>query len=425
MNEIIRLLKAEPEVDAWRITEKNTVSYELFFVHRDLETVRATDTADTRVTVYADHDGKRGDSTFDVYRSMGEAEIAAKIKSAAARAKLVDNQPYELPEAGTLSASLPTNMADADPKKLAAEIADAVYAADDVPGGSINALEIFLYRDTVHVVNSRGVDKTQTTHRVMIEAIPTFTDDKESVELYEDHRFTTFDPAKVTAEIAGKMREVRDRHDAKKPETPMKISVVLRPKETQRLLGEFARDLNYTMAYMHASLHEIGDDLQKDCTGDRLTLTMRGVVEGSERSAFFDEDGAELTDTCIIKDGKAAARYGSSRFGQYLGIDKPSGDLKCAEVGAGTLSEQELASAPYLECASMSGLQVDLYNDYVGGEIRLAYYHDGEKTVPVTGITMSGRLSSVMSGLRLSEKTEVSGGYLGPVKLLMPDMEIL
>ncbi len=93
MNDIIKLLKAASSVDAWRITEKATESYELFFVHRDLETVRATDTAETHVTVYSDHDGRRGDSTFDVYRSMSEADIAAKIENAAARAKLVDNEP--------------------------------------------------------------------------------------------------------------------------------------------------------------------------------------------------------------------------------------------------------------------------------------------------------------------------------------------
>ena len=425
MNELIRLLNYNPAVDAWRITEKATASYELFFVHRDLETVRATDTAETRVTVYVDHDGKRGDSSFDVYRSMGEADTAAKIESAVSRARLVDNEPYELPEAGTLCDSLPTNMADADPKALACRIADAVYAADDLPGGSINALEIFLYRDTVRVVNSRGVDKTQVTHRVMIEAIPTFTDEKQSVELYEDHRFTTFDPAKVTAEIAEKMREVRDRYEAKKPQTPMKISVVLRPGEIERLVRELAYDLNYATVYSHGNLHSVGDDLQEGGEGDKLTVTMRGIVEGSERSAFFDEDGLMLTDTCVIKDGKVAANFGSYRYGQYLGVEKPSGGLRCVELSPGTLGDKELASAPYLECASLSGLQVDLYNDYIGGEIRLAYYFDGEKTVPVTGITMSGRLSEVLKSMRLSEKTEVSGAYLGPVKLLMPGMEIL
>ena len=74
---------------------------------------------------------------------------------------------------------------------------------------------------------------------------------------------------------------------------------------------------------------------------------------------------------------------------------------------------------------SLSGLQLDLYNDYIGGEIRLAYYFDGEKTVPVTGISMSGKLSAVLAGMRLSEKTEISGAYDGPAKLLMQDIAIL
>ena len=86
------------------------------------------------------------------------------------------NEPYELPEGGVLEAELPSNLRDAAPRALAAGIADAVFAADCVEGGSINATEIFLYRDTVRVVNSRGIDKTQVKYRAMIEAIPTFTE---------------------------------------------------------------------------------------------------------------------------------------------------------------------------------------------------------------------------------------------------------
>ncbi len=73
----------------------------------------------------------------------------------------------------------------------------------------------------------------------------------------------------------------------------------------------------------------------------------------------------------------------------------------------------------------MSGLQLDLYNDYIGGEIRLAYYFDGEKTTPITGITMSAKLSEVLSSLRLSEKTDVSGAYEGPVKALLRGVSVL
>ena len=422
---IQRLLEQNQALSGWRVNETARTSYELFFVHRKLETVRATDTVSTNVTVYVDHDGKKGDSSFDVSAAMTEADIRQKIETAVRRAKLVFNEPYELPEGGEEDAELPSNMKDRDPQKLGCEIADAVFAADTVPGGSINACEIFLYRDTIRVINSRGVNKTQRKHWVMIEAIPTFTEKTESVELYEDHRFTEFDPAKVTAEIARRMAEARDRFAAKKPAAPMEINVLLRPHEIEELLSELTGDLNYSTAYMHANLHKVGDDLQENGGGDRLTVTMKAQTPGSEESAFFDTDGAAFTDTCVIKDGVAAANYGSSRFGQYLGVEKPTGDLPCIQAEPGTLRSAEMKKAPYLECASLSGLQLDLYNDYIGGEIRLAYYFDGEKTVPVTGISMSGKLSAALSSLRLSDTVVTEGAYEGPRYLMLKGMTVL
>ena len=422
---IRRLLEQNRELSGWRINETATASYELFFVHRKLETVRATDTVSTSVTVYVDHDGKKGDSVFTVSAAMTEADVKQKIETAVRRAKLVFNEPYELPEGGEETAELPSNMKGKDMKELGRQIADAVFAADTMPGGSINACEIFLYRDTVRVINSRGIDKTQQKHWVMIEAIPTFTEGAESVELYEDYRFTDFDPAKVTAEIARRMAEARDRFTAKKPKVPMEINVLLRPHEITELLSELADDLNYQSAYMHANLHKIGDDLQENGDGDKLTVTMKAQVSGSEASASFDADGAAFTDTSVIRGGVAAANFGSSRFGQYLGVEKPTGNLPCIRAEAGTLTDADMKKEPYLDCASLSGLQLDLYNDYIGGEIRLAYYYDGEKTVPVTGISMSGKLSAALAALRLSNHMVTEGAYEGPRYLLLKAMTVL
>ena len=425
MKDVKKLLENHAGVDDWRISEKATASYELFFVHERLETVRATDTVTTHVTVYADHDGKKGDSSFTVYQSMTAEDTEKKIESAVRRARLVFNEPYDLPEGGKLNETLPTNMGDADPKELGARIARAVFAADTAEGGSINACEIFLYWDTVRVMNSRGVDKTQKLWRVMIEAIPTFTSGQDSVELYEDYRFTAFDPERVTKEIAARMKEARDRFEARKPQTPLTVNVILRPKEISELLEELAYDLNYASVYAHANLHKTGDDLQAGGDGDKLTLTMKAILPGSERSGYFDEDGVELHDVCVIRDGVAADYFGASRFGQYLGIQRPSGKLDCMKAAPGTMKEAEMRAEPYLECASLSGLQLDLYNDYIGGEIRLAYYDDGTGKIPVTGITMSAKLSQVLSSLRLSDRTVLDGAYEGPEYLLMKNVTVL
>lgn len=426
MNNVKALLESNSQLSGWRISETATASYELFFVHKKLETVRATDTVSTQVTVYVDHDGKKGDSSFAVYSSMTDADIEKKIDAAVKRAKLVFNQPYELPQEGTLNEELPSNMKDCDPQILGKKIADAVFAADTVEGGSINACEIFLYRDQIHVMNSRGVDKTQKLHRVMIEAIPTFTEGKESVELYEDYRFTDFDAEKVTAEISRKMAEVRDRYIAKKPQTPMEINVLLRPQEIHELLCELTYDANYAVVYSHANLHKQGDHLQEGGTGDKLTVTLKAILPGCEHSAYFDADGSALRDTCVIKDGVVENYHGSFRFGQYLDVKEPTGALpNNISVVPGTLSDEEIRQAPYIECASLSGIQLDLYNDYIGGEIRLAYYFDGKKRMPITGISMSGKLSQVLSGMRLSDHTVTEGAYEGPAYLLMPNISIL
>ena len=190
MSRVIEILDKTKGLYGYRVIENRVSSYELFFVHKSLETVRSTDSTATYVTVYTEHDGRIGDSAFQIYQSMSEDDINKKIAEAISRANLVSNEPYELVDEGKLNAELPTNLDKYEPKELGRLIADAVYAADTVPGGSINALEIFIYKDIKRVVNSRGVDKTETKYRVMIEAIPTYTNKTQSVELYEDYRFT-------------------------------------------------------------------------------------------------------------------------------------------------------------------------------------------------------------------------------------------
>ena len=72
----------------------------------------------------------------------------------------------------------------------------------------------------------------------------------------------------------------------------------------------------------------------------------------------------------------------------------------------------------------MSGLQVDFYNDYIGGEIRLAYYHDGEKVTAVTGVSISGSLNEVLQDIRLSQKIGIHDDYCGPEKAILQHLKI-
>lgn len=424
IDRIVTLLKADPRVSNYRINTVERTSYELFFVHRSLETVRGTDTVDVKVTVFVAHDGKLGDATFTVYSSYTDEKITAEIEKAVKKAALVDNECYELPskEAGAFVSD--SNMRDFALAELGAEISEAVFAADSYENGSINALEIFLYKDVISVKNSRGIDKSEVKYRAMVEAIPTWNTERESVELYECHNFTEFDRAALTAEIDSKMREVRDRSLAQKPAEKLSCRVLLAAPELRELFGEIAYNLTFAGKYRKTNAYQVGDRLQKDATGDTLSLVMRGKMKGSMYSAAFDEDGFTTRDAAIIEDGVAKACFGSVRYASYLG-EEATGSLRCMEVETGTLSKQALSSAPYFRCASMSGVQVDVYNDYLGGEVRLGYYFDGEKEIPVTGVSISGKLSDCLSCMRLADTETVYEDYKGPIYAAFDGVEIV
>lgn len=420
---IISILEKTDGISDYRVSSVRTESRELFFVHKDLETVRSTDTADVKVTVYVAHDERLGEATFSVYSSYSDSRIAEEIEKAKKKASLIHNQPYQLPtdEKGEFHSD--SNFKNHDPARLAALIADACFEADNLEGGSINALEIFVYKDTVSVKNSRGIDKTEVKYRAMAEAIPTWNG-TESVELYEQYNFTEFDRDAIVEEISTKMREVRDRYEAKAPAEKLACPVVLGAPELEQLFSSFIGELHFSSVYQHSSAFSLGDSIQKEIKGDPFTLTMRGQMKGSVRSAAFDGDGVTLSDRRIIENGKATALWGGTRYAQYLG-ETATGNLGCIEVECGSLSDTELRGKPYFRCASMSGLQVDIYNDYIGGEVRLGYYFDGEREIPVTGISISGKLSDALSSMRLSEKESVYESYMGPALAAFDGIEIV
>lgn len=422
-NTVINLLKNTSGISDWKVNTVRTESTELFFVHKNLETVRSTDTTDMSVTVYVAHDEKLGEASFSVYSSYDENTILEEIEKAKKKASIIGNQAYSLPENEVGEYTSASNFANYKPHELASLISKACFEADCIEGGSINALEIFVYKDIVSVTNSRGIDKTQTKYRAMVEAIPTFNGD-ESVELYEQYNFTEFEHGLVVEEIANKMREVKDRYEAKAPENKLYCPVVLDAPELEQLMGNFVGNLNFSTVYQHSNAFGLGDDIQKEAKGDRFTITMCGAVKGSVRSSAFDGDGITLIDRKIIENGRAVALYGGTRFAQYLN-EVATGNLGCLSVECGTLTDEQKTSAPYFRCASMSGLQVDIYNDYIGGEVRLGYYFDGEKEIPVTGISISGKLSSALANVRLSDEAITRGSYNGPKCALFEGIEIV
>ena len=423
MNTIIRHLESHTGISGYKINLERTESYELFFVKGALETVRNTDNTDKEVTVYVDHADFRGHASFHVYPSTTEKELDKLIDEAAQKAKLIDNPRYELPAGETGDDTIESNFTDWDAAEVCAKIANTVFSANTLEVTSLNAVEIFLNRITETVVNSNGLRKTQHLYRAMVEAIPTATENGESVELYEQCNFNALDEKELYEEIAAKLTQAKDRHDAKRMEISGVENVILNAQELKELFWNFADDLDYSAVYSHHNVFKKGDQLQSAPQGDLLGITLCAAHPGSPASRAFDRDGMTLGEMRIIDGGKAIAYHGSNRFGQYLG-ETPTGILPVMKIDAGTAQEADLTAASYLEIISMSGIQTDFYSDYVGGEIRLAYWHDGETVRPVTGVSVSGKLSEVLNHIRFSSDCCLMGSYYGPRKAIIEGFNI-
>ena len=85
MFDVEKIVKANCP-DGYRIIDKTSTSHEMFFVGKQVETVRATETGETQVTVYVKNaDGTLGDSTFPVYASMDEKALELALSKALSR----------------------------------------------------------------------------------------------------------------------------------------------------------------------------------------------------------------------------------------------------------------------------------------------------------------------------------------------------
>ncbi len=420
MKTLMELLNADTRISDYKINLRSKESYELFFVKGALETLRCTDTCDKEVTVYVAHGDCKGEAQFFVYPSTTPEELSQKIHESVEKALLIQNRKFDLPEGETGSYAVESNFADYAPLDLASEIAETVFAANEVEHATLNSVEVFLNKRTERVLNSRGLDKTQVRYDAMVEAIPTYTGEKQSVELYEQYNFSSLDIPALRREIAGKMAEVKARYEAVTPDFTMDCPVVLNIQEISELMSNIARDLDYATVYSQSNLFKKGEAIQKELSGDPIGITMAGQVPGSIRSSLFDGDGLALGSIRLVENGKTLNYYGANRFGQYLD-EIPTGALPCLVLDAGTVGMPE---GSYLEVVSMSGLQVDFYSDYIGGEVRLAYYRDRDTVTPVTGISISGQLGEVLNHIRFSSETAVFDGYSGPSKAILSGMKI-
>lgn len=428
MKTLNEILKACKDINDYKIVTVHTASNELFYVSDKLETSRVEDVEDTNVTIYVDKDGQRGEASFSVYPYMNEEDINNKIKENIANCAFSLNKYFELPKPNKEEIAFnPTNLSTLSLKEVALRVAKAVFKANVSKELTLNATEIFVYKFSTRIINSQGIDISADSYKIAIELIPTYNGKTESVEVYFMYRSGELNEKEITDEVNNQLNLVKARQEAKplKLDHPVRVLIEETDNIEEGVIDYFISDLHYSSIYHHMNRQNVGDMIQgNNITGDRLSITMCPIVKGACNSSPIDGDGVKLHEIEIIKDGQSINSFGPSKFGQYLGVKNPTGNLSVVSVKPGTLTDDELKKEPYLRCVKFSAIQLEPNSGFFGGEVRLGFYFDGEKEIPVTGFTISGSMHKEKETMRMSNELVSGSNYRGPKFFAFESMDI-
>ncbi len=419
---IIKQLKENTQVTDWLIEEIVSDTKEAFYVLQHLETTRVTTTTEYKVTIYHkfsenNHD-YLGSSAFIMSHRMSAKAIDKLISDAVYAAGFVKNEYYEIVK-GIKKKSWKEKIEEISPFVILDQIAQTFFSkANEFV--TFNSLELFFNTKTSHIVNSQNVDLKKTLHEIKVEAIPSYHGKDLKVEVYKDFHYSKLDLGKVAIDAQMAVADATSRYFATTIPGIKKIDVILKEEHAKDFFNAIIDNFSFADVYQHATDKKIGDAIQTKPIGDKLTI---GLRTNSPANAF-DNDGVILKPITILDKGQLVNYYGSNRYAYYL-HRQPTGNLNRIAVKPGKQTEADLRKDPHLEIIALSNIQIEIYSGYIGGEVRLANYFDGEKQIPVSGFSFSGDLNKCLSNLYLSKETTVLEQYEGPKSIKLIEIDIL
>ena len=402
LDTIVRILKASG-VYAWEVSDVKKQGWEFYFIRHALDQHRAKNVEHITVKVYQLIDGGEamGFASAEIAPTATKEEAENLVRDLSYRATLVNNRPYTLrgPEGETEAPGEATD--------LTAVSGDFIRSMRELPeteSEDVNSYEIFVSDVTRRLITSAGIDETERCPSSMIEVVVNARRDGHEIELYRSYRSGSCDAAGLKRDLEKAMRYGRDRLAAVPTPVSGKYDVLFSGPDACEIYRYFAARMDAQMVYRKMSDWEIGKPICEKVNGDRVTVKALRRLENSSANHSFDAEGARIRDAVMIENGVARRYLGGRMFSSYLGLEDAFIPSNIA-VSGGTRSEEELRSGRYLEVVEFSDFQVDAMTGDIFGEIRLAYWHDGEKTVPVSGGSLSGSMNDFVGNLFMSSKS--------------------
>ena len=396
---VVELLK-KSGVTAWELSAVQEEGWEFYFIRHALDQNRAKKLEEITLKVFQrSEDGESlGSASAQLPVTASREEAEKLVADLAYRATLVKNRPY------TLRAPAPAEEAEApaiDVPAIARGFLEAVRGLPETETEDVNSYELFVSSKTRRFLNSEGIDVTESWPESMLEIVVNARDGEHEIELYRAYHAGNCDAQALREDLERSMRYGRDRLRAVPTPALGRADVLFGSEAAVELYWYFVDRTSAQMVYRRMSDWQLGKPIAEDIRGDRVTVKAVRELPNSSRNRRYDPEGAPIRDVTLLEESVPAHFLGNRMFSSYLGLEDSFIPTNLS-VSGGTHSEEELRRGQYLEAVEFSDFQVDSLTGDIFGEIRLAYWHDGETVTPVSGGSLSGSMSDFVKDMRLS-----------------------
>jgi PmbA protein len=417
LERIVAALRARADIQGWSARLVRSREVQLYAVPDTVEARRAI--ASERYVIHV----LRQTGGLDAARCGGGNatllpgdDIDAAIDAAALMAGLVQNQPYTLPAPSPLPDLL---LADpkiqADAQATLDELLARLRAAAAHLHVRLAAAELYAEEQTTHLLNSRGIDATQTGTTIDMEWVLLCRDGERATESLVELRSRRVDDIDIEAEVAARARQAADLLRAGAP-PDYHGAVVLRGATLATFLngGVIQTLASAATKFGKLSRWEIGEPVfYGPAAGDPLTVFANRRLPFGVRASRFDDEGQPAQRVELIRDGRLCAFTANQRYADYLGI-AATGDFGDIEVLAGATPEAALLAEPYVEVVAFSWFTPNEISGDFSAEIRLGYLVEDDRRTPFKGGALVGNVIEALANARWSAETGFFGDYQGP-----------
>jgi predicted Zn-dependent protease len=434
LDKITEALKGRKELAGWSVRHLINRQAQVYLVGKKMESQRTVLDERFRIEVFRETtaaDGRQGMGVGEV-SMLPDGDIQSAIEKASLVAGLVCNPPHTIPAPAPLP-DVP--VLDMEIKKDAlgtlTRVAEEMLAAGAAQGDvRLTSGEGFAELNTIHHLNSRGVDVEDELSNINIEFVLQVKKGDEEVETFREYGRRRASDLELQVEVGRNAQMTLDLLQAGPPPN-WQGPVVLRDNALVTFVagdhltfGVLQSKCSAAQKFAKVSEFEIGKSVFRgEVTGDPLNVWANRTIPYGIASNRFDEEGLPAQRVELIRDNQLVNFTASQRYADYLKLP-PTGAFGGVEIPAGKWETGALLEEPYMEVALFSWFNPDNVTGNFATEIRLGYIVENGVRKPFKGGQLIGNYFEALANVRWSSDTGLMGNYLGPRTARFGNMKI-